>query len=128
MQEAEREAPAPGEAPPAPAKMRTARHKRRRTQPTVAVQVTRRWYYFSVGLQQVITDFAHGGGLDPLLAVWTEAERQQALKELRGHQAQLARLQEGLQQAERGGNQGPLRLVRAGLPPTPRRGHDQGHL
>jgi hypothetical protein len=52
----------------------------------------RRWHYMTAGLLQVIRDFAHGGGVKPLLAVWTAEERATARAQLARHREEIDRL------------------------------------
>jgi len=84
------------------------RKRRRRPKPTVAMPPTRPWYYFSAGLLQVITDFEHTGGVEAMLAIWRDEERQQALKELVDRLSQLTRIQDALLSTRR---VGPLQLI-----------------
>jgi hypothetical protein len=108
-------------APPAAA--RTPR--RRAPQPTDEVPVTRSWYYFTAGLQQVIHDFARDGGVKPLLEIWTAEERDRARAQLAKHRDQIDRLEaaitafDPLTEHEKGGEE--AHAVRARDPGTCRR-------
>jgi hypothetical protein len=79
----------------APSPRRRAHHRMPPLEPT------RRWYILLAGVQQVIADFAHGGGLEPLLQVWTPEERTRAREELRRQRDQLDRLDAALSAADR---------------------------
>jgi hypothetical protein len=88
-----REEPA-GAATPAPTNGTSARRhaprRRKYPAPTLSAEQwdDRRWYYFVAGLQQVITDFAHGGGLKSFLTRWPverQAEAKGKLRQLIGH-------------------------------------------
>jgi hypothetical protein len=73
---------------------RPPRPRRRPEPPALSPQEseTRRWYLLVAGLRQVVTDFAHSGGLEPLLALWTPAQRTRAKDELGQLREQLDRL------------------------------------
>jgi hypothetical protein len=60
---------------------KAARRRVRPVAPTplsADAQEKRRWSYLTVGWMQVLMDFAHSGGMAPLLKVWTPEERAQA--------------------------------------------------
>jgi hypothetical protein len=78
--------------PPRPIKRRP-----RRTRSQAIIPPTRPWYVFVAGLQQVITDFEHGGGLVPLFEVWTPEEFERAKQQLAAQMAQLERIARNLE-------------------------------
>ena len=78
--------------PPRPIKRRP-----RRTRSQATIPPTRPWYVFVAGLQQVITDFEHGGGLVPLFEVWTPEEFERAKQQLASQLAQLERITRNLE-------------------------------
>ena len=86
QREAIRQAAAP--TTPTPKK----RRRRRPVRPTVEVPVTRSQYMLMAGFQQVLNDFGHSGGLTPLFAVWSPAERTQAMGQLQTVLSQLQAL------------------------------------
>jgi hypothetical protein len=69
---------------------------RRDPAPPVEVPITRRWYWLVSRFTQVLLDFGHAGGVEPLLAAWTPEERTRAKAELGKVRDQLDRLDDAL--------------------------------
>ena len=76
---------------------RPRKRRPRQTQSRVPIPVTRSWYSFVAGLQQVITDFKHGGGLLPLFEVWTYDECERSKQQLASQMVQLERITRNLE-------------------------------
>jgi hypothetical protein len=68
--------------------------------PASPIRLIRHWYNLVEGLQVVLSDFAIGGGLEPLLAVWSENERARAQEQLRQYRHQLECLEAALSGAD----------------------------
>jgi hypothetical protein len=89
--------PASGNGTPA----QPARRPRRHRPPAAEVPVDRPWYYLVAGVTQVLLDFGHSGGLEPILAGWSPEARTHARGQLRGLLDQLERLDAALSAADR---------------------------
>jgi ParB family chromosome partitioning protein len=76
---------------------RPRKRRPRQTRSRATIPPTRPWYVFVAGLQQVIMDFEHGGGLVPLFEVWTVEEFERAKQQLASQMAQLERISRNLE-------------------------------
>jgi hypothetical protein len=84
------ESTTPMDGAPTPAAPRPRR--RGPAQLSTEAQEKRRWYYLTAGLSQIITEFAHGGGIKPLLGVWTVGDSAAARAQLARHRDEIDRL------------------------------------